>query len=57
MPAGHKELRERIKKELDDYPDYYNAHKDSLGDMWDMRQSVNNLLHLLREAYAAMEKK
>lgn len=41
-------LLKDIKKELDDYPAGYDAHKDRLADNWDHEESVNKLLTLLR---------
>jgi hypothetical protein len=40
------------RRELEDYPAWYDAHKDGLAEKWDHEQRVNNLLRCLRKLLA-----
>lgn len=44
----HPAVVTAIREELKDYHAGYDAHKDRLSDEWEMRESVNKMLRLLR---------
>ena len=50
--AKQQTLIERVCQEVGQYPSTYDAHKDRLADEWDIRESLNKALTLLREVDA-----
>jgi len=48
-PPKEPTLRDRIEKELNEFPAGYDAHKDRLADKWDHEESVNKLMALLKD--------